>query len=191
MEITQVGSYHLADNPELYEVQRDNNFEFIVTGIDNIVRADAQPDGVDTTIPNASQTLRFSVVSSSIPMFSQESITIRRGNSVVKLAGVPTFSEGTLTINDYIGADGKSILMAWQNLSYNVRDDKIGNAKDYKKVCYLCEYTPDYSKLVRTWKLLGCWISGLSEGEYTMEQSGKKTIQATITFDRAYMELAE
>lgn len=190
MDATQVGSYHLADNPELYEIQRDNNFEFIVTGIDNIMRVGAEPGDASPTIENASQTLRFSVVTSTIPMFTQEVLTIRRGNSVMKFAGTPTFSEGTLVVNDYIGADTKSALMAWQNLSYNVKTEKVGNMKDYKKICYLCEYTPDY-KLVRTWKMLGCWVSGLSEGEFNMESGGKKTITATISFDKAFMELPE
>ena len=142
MEATQIGSYHLADNPELYEIQRDNNFEFIVTGIDNILRVGAEESDDNAFITNASQTLRFSVVSSSIPMFSQEPIVIRRGNSVVKAAGVPTFSDGSLVVNDYIGADTKSALMAWQNLSYNVKTEKVGNMKDYKKTCYLCADAP-------------------------------------------------
>lgn len=190
MEATQIGSYHLADNPELYEIQRDNNFEFIVTGIDNILRVGAEESDDNAFITNASQTLRFSVVSSSIPMFSQEPIVIRRGNSVVKAAGVPTFSDGSLVVNDYIGADTKSALMAWQNLSYNVKTEKVGNMKDYKKTCYLCEYTPDY-KLVRTWKMLGCWVAGLQEGEFNMESGNKKTITASISFDKAFMEMPD
>ena len=190
MDATQVGSYHLADNPELYEIQRDNNFEFIVTGIDNIMRVGAEPGDESPTIENASQTLRFSVVTSSIPMFTPEVLTIRRGNSVMKFAGAPTFNDGTLAVNDFIGADTKSTLMAWQNLSYNVKTERVGNMKDYKKTCYLCEYTPDY-KLVRTWKMLGCWVSGLSEGDFNMESGGKKTITATISFDKAFMEMPE
>ena len=80
--------------------------------------------------------------------------------------------------------------MAWQNLSYNVKTERVGNMADYKKTCYLCEYTPDY-KLVRTWKMVGCWVSGLSEEAFNMEGSGKKTITATITFDKAFMELPD
>lgn len=108
----------------------------------------------------------------------------------MKFAGAPTFSDGTLVVNDYIGADTKSALMAWQNLSYNVKTEKVGNMKDYKKMCYLCEYTPDY-KLVRTWKMLGCWVSGLTESDFSMDSAGKKTISATISFDKAFMELPE
>ena len=42
-QVSQIshGAYVLADNPNLYEIQRTNNFEFIVTDIDNIARAGA------------------------------------------------------------------------------------------------------------------------------------------------------
>lgn len=186
--LTQIGAYHLADNPELYEVQRSNNFEFIVNGIDNLLRVGADAsDGETAYITNAQEVLRFSVVSASLPMFSQQPIEIRRGNSVMKAAGIPNFTDGSLVVNDYIGADTKSVLMSWQQLSYNVKTQKVGNMKDYKKTCYLQEYTPDY-KLVRTWKLLGCWVSSIQEGEFNMEDGSKKTISATITYDYAVME---
>lgn len=106
--ITQIGSYHLADNPDMYEIQRDNNFEFIVTDINGIVRADDE----ESTIDNAQEVLRFSVVSAPVPFFTQGVIEIRRGNSVMKAAGAPTFDSGSLTVNDYIGADTKSALVA-------------------------------------------------------------------------------
>lgn len=186
----QISAYHLADNPELFEPQRSNNFDFIVTDIDNIIRSDARDTDTNKTIPNAQNILHFGVVSSSLPMFTQEVITVNYGNSVMKAAGKPTFSDGTLVVNDYIGADTKSVLMAWQNLSYNVRTDKVGRMADYKKNCYLQEYTPDW-QLIRTWRLIGCWVSGLSEDQFSHDSSDKKTISATITFDKAYMELPD
>ncbi len=188
--LTQIGAYHLADNPALYEPQRSNNFTFIVTDIDNILRAGADVNDDNAYIQNASQTLQFSVDAASIPFFSQDAITIRRGNSVMKAAGLPSFTDGSITINDYIGADGKSVLMAWQNLSYNVKTEKVGYMSDYKKTCYLCEYDPNY-KLVRTWKMLGCWISNLSEDAFSMESGDKKTITATIQYDKAFMEMPD
>ena len=116
------GTYHLADNPNLYEIQRSNNFEFVVMDINNIVRA-GMPDLKANRIANAQEILRLSVVSAPIPHFSQGVIPVRRGNSTLKFAGVPEFSAGTVTVNDYIGADTKAILMAWQNLSYNVQTE--------------------------------------------------------------------
>ena len=184
------GTYVLADNPNLYEIQRENNFEFIVTDIDNILRAGAQGSETNARIPNAQEVLRISVVSAPIPHFTQNAIEIRRGNSVVKAAGVPTFNSGNLVVNDYIGADTKAVLMAWQNLSYNVTTEKVGLMSDYKKDAYLIEYTPDYQQ-VRKWRLHGCWISSLSEGEYNQENNGKHQITATIEYDRAEIDMSE
>ena len=181
------GSYHLADNLDLFEVQRDNNFEFIVTGIDNILRVGADETDENARITNAQDVLKFSVVQASIPMFTQNVIKIQRGNSIMKAAGIPEFGDGSLVVNDYIGADTKSALMAWQNLSYDVKTEKVGRMADYKKTCYLLEYTPDY-KLVRRWRMVGCWISGLSESEFNMESDSKKTVSATIQYDKAFME---
>ena len=187
---TQIGAYHLADNPNLYEVQRDNNFEFIVTGVENLLRVGADESDSNPYITNAQDILKFSVNKASIPMFQQDVITINRGNSVMKAAGRPQFPDGSIEVHDFIGADTKSVLMSWQNLSYNVETEKVGSMADYKKTCYLQEYTPDY-KLVRTWKMYGCWISQLSETEFSHESNGKKVITATIQYDKAVMELPD
>lgn len=192
MASTQIGTYHLADNPQLFEVQRQNNFEFVVTDIDGILRAGALGTEKNAAISNAQEMLRLSVTKAFVPHFTQEVVSIKRGNSTLKYAGVPTFGEGSLDFNDYIGADVKSILKAWQNLSYNVRTEKVGalDVTNYKKDCYLIEYTPDYRK-VRTWRLYGCWISGLSEGEYTADSGDKHQISCTIQYDRAEIDLSE
>lgn len=185
------GTYHLADNPTLYDPMRNNTFEFVVTGLDNILRVGADGSEDNAYITNAQEVLRLSVDSASIPMFTQEVIPVKRGNSTIKFAGTPSFASGSLVVNDWIGADSKSALMAWQNLSYNVKTDRVGNAADYKKDCWLIEYTPDYTKQVRQWQLKGCFISGLSEDAYSMSSDGKKTISATIEYDRAIMSLPD
>ena len=182
---TDIGSYHLASNPSVYQPALSNNFEFIVTDIDNLRRA---YEG--TLIPNAQEVLRFSVDTVSVPHFTQEPITIRRGNSVIKFAGVPTFESGRLVVNDYIGADTKSVLMAWQSLSYDVKNEKVGSAVNYKKDCYLIEYTPDYRQ-IRQWILYGCWVSGIEEGDFNQSSGDKRTLTATIQYDKAMMLLPD
>ena len=180
----KIGTYHLADNPQL--------FELVITDIDGIIRAGATGKESGAAIPNAQELLRLSVTKAFIPHFKQETVAIKRGNSTLKYAGVPSFEAGSVDFNDYIGADIKSILMAWQNLSYNVQTEKVGSldVTNYKKDAYLIEYTPDYRK-VRTWRLHGCWISALTEGEYTSEDGGKHQISATIEYDRAEIDLSE
>lgn len=188
--ITQnIGTYHLADNPTLYEPQRSNNFRFLCN-LNGIIRAGFQGDESNATIANAQEILDFSVSQASVPHFSQSVITIKRGNTSMKFAGAIEFPEGTIAINDYIGADSKAILMAWQNLSGNVRTEKVGLAADYKRDAYLMEYTPDY-QLVRSWVLKGCWISNISEDAYNSESNEKRLVTATIQYDRAYIDTSE
>ena len=186
------GTYHLADNPALFEVQRNNNFEFIVTDLDGIQRAGSTGAESNAFIKNAQEMLRLSVTKAFIPHFQQEVVNVKRGNSTLKYAGVPTFEGGTVEFNDFVGADTKAILMAWQNLTYNIKTELVGSVmtKNYKKDCYLMEYTPDYN-LVRTWVLHGCWISQLSEGEYSAEDGQKHSISATVQYDWAEIDLSD
>lgn len=187
---TPMGTYHLAANTNLYEIQRTNNFEFIVTDIDGITKAGMLGGETNGTIANAQEVLRLSVLSSSVPHFDQNPIEVKRGNSSMKFAGVPTFQQGQLKVVDYIGAETKEALMAWQNLSYNVLTEKVGLASDYKKDCYLVEYTPDYQK-VRQWKMHGCWISGITEDEFNHETNDKKSCTVKIEYDRAELDTSE
>lgn len=185
-----IGAYHLSNNPAMYEPARSNTFRFVVAGLENLLRVGYSPEAIDTNarITNAQEVLEFSVTKASIPTFTQEEIVVRRGNSVMKAAGVPNFSDGNIVINDYIGADGKSVLMAWQNLSYNVDTQMVGYMSDYKKTCYLIEYDPNY-KIVRQWTLYGCWVKGITQDDFDHEGNGKRTIQANIAYDYAKMQL--
>ena len=182
---TPIGTYHLANNPNIYEIQRTKNFVFVVSDIDGSLRAGSE----SATYANAQEVIRMSVVSCPIPHFSQNAIEVKRGNTTLKYAGVPTFQAGTIVLNDYIGADTAGVLEAWQNLSYNVRTEKVGLASDYKKDCYLIEYSPDYQP-VRRWIMRGCWVSGLSEDEMNNENNSKKTVRATIEYDRAELDVS-
>lgn len=195
----QVGTYHLAANMNLYEVQRQNNFEFVISFADNtheqdLLRAGILADEATAadyiSLDRAQEVVRLSVVAASIPHFTQNVIEIKRGNSVMKVAGTPTFSSGSIEVNDYIGADTKSVLMAWQALSYNVRTEKVGKANAYKRNCTLVELTPD-NEVVRYWELMGCWISGLSESGKNVDNDGKQTITATIEYDKAIPHLPD
>jgi len=190
MDDQQIGTYHLADNPQIYEIQRSNNFEFILTDLDGLIRTGTQGTEDNATFKNAQEVLKISVLSSSVPHFSQGVIELKRGNSTIKYAGVPTFGAGSVVFQDFIGADTQGILDAWQALSYNVLTQKVGTADKYKKDAYLIEYTPDYKK-VRQFRLHGCWISELSEDTFSHEDNNKHTITATIQYDRAEIDLSE
>lgn len=182
----KLGTYYLTDNPKYYEIQRTNNFVFYVSGLS---KAFSIPNNTYAQ-NNADDVLRISVSKGFVPHFTQSAIQVKRGNNTMKFAGVPEFGSGQIVLNDYIGAGSKDVLMAWQRQSYDVMTEKVGLASDYKRDAYLLEYTPDY-QLVRTWKLLGCWISGLSEDGYNHESADKNTIQATIEYDKAYVDTSD
>jgi hypothetical protein len=183
------GTWHLATNPKLYEPQRSNHFEFIVN-LKDIVKAGMMGTETNGTFAGteAQEVIRLSTTQAAVPHFTQNVIEIKRGNTTMKFAGAITFGEGSFAVNDYIGADTKAVLMAWQNLSGNVKTEKVGLASDYKKQAYLVEYTPDF-QTVRRWVLDGCWISGISEDGYNSDTADKRIITATIQYDRAYIDV--
>ncbi len=182
-----MNTYHIADNPELYEPSRTNNFEFLVMDIDDLLRAGAKEELAQPSdyITNGQEVLRVSVLSSSVPHFSLSVIDVKRGNNTVHFAGTPTYDNHTLKLNDYIGARTKDILLAWQAKAYDARTEKVHRATNYKKICYLYEYTPDFDQVIRKWRLMGCWISGIDDDEFNNETNDKRTVTATITYDKA------
>lgn len=184
MSATNFGTYHLADNPKSYQPIRTNNFRFLVQGLDNLLRVAGDENNIDDYITNGQEVIDFSVVSFSVPDFSQQPIDVNRGNSTVHFAGKASFNTGTLVINDFAGADGKSILRAWQALSYNVVDDTIPSSDVYKKDAVVLEYLPD-NTLVNYWELKGCWVSSIQESGWDNDNANKKTLTGTIVFDRA------
>ena len=114
----------MANHPNLYEIQRSNNFEFVVGFDRNMLRAgltrdiagnhdkDSNPSDFYIRDDVAQEVVRMSVSSAFVPHFTQNPIEVRRGNSSIKYAGVPTFQDGSLQLVDYIGADTLSVLLA-------------------------------------------------------------------------------
>lgn len=182
-----IGTYNLADNPNLYEPQRSNNFELIISDFDNLPLAGSSLSNTNRLV-RGQEIIRMSVSSAFVPHFTQDVLRIRRGNTELKYAGVPTFDAGQIVVNDYIGARTKDYLMAWQNLSYNVATEKVGLVQDYKKNCTLIEYSPDYQR-VRSWTLYGCWISAISEDSFDSDTNSTRKISATIQYDHARVDL--
>ena len=187
-----LSAQHISTNLANYEAARTGFFSLIVADIDNIVSATytgnnpAEAAATDKLGLQTQEILKLNVVKAPVPHFSIKAEQYRRGNDVVKFAGVPDFKEGNIVVDDVVGMDTKSILMAWQNLAYNVHTRKGGRMKDYKKNAQLIEYTQDFEQ-IRSWKLYGCWISDINEGDFDKENDGKRQITAVIQYDRAEM----
>jgi hypothetical protein len=184
---------HISANLASYEAARSGFFTLEVSGLNEIRKASYSgvtdpTEASDKLDKKAEEYLKLNVVKANIPHFSIEPMKYTRGNDVIKFAGLPTFKDGEITVDDVVGLDTKSILMAWQGLAYNVHTRKGGRMKDYKKEATLYEYTQDF-ELVRKWNLHGCWISDINEGELDKENDGKRQITATVQYDRAEMVL--
>lgn len=185
---------HISTNLANYEAARTGFFSLIVDNLDGIIKATYTGDHANAPasdkIAQAQEILKLNVLTSDIPHFELGVLEYKRGNETVRFAGTPTFNAGSVKVDDVVGVDTKSILMAWQGLAYNVHTRKGGRMKDYKRNCTLVEYTQDYEQ-VRSWTLYGCWISALSEEAFDKENDGKRAITATIQYDRAVMNEAD
>lgn len=190
---------HISSNLRDYEAARSSFFVFQVDSnqLINLYRPDFNPDDGEASVEDgtrydatkAAEALRLNVVKADIPTsFTVETLEYRRGNNVVKFAGVPTFKGGSITVDDVIGLETKNILYSWLYLAYNPHTRKGGRMKDYKKTCTLMEYTQDY-ELLRTWTLEGCFITGIDEGGFDRESDNKRQLTVNIEYDIATMDL--
>ena len=185
-----LSAYHLGSTHRAYQPAKKNFFEFIVEDLTSLLKPGVEKELAQEAdyITDGQEVIRLTVNKAPVPHYELNEIEIRKGNSSVWYAGTPTFSEGTLEVDDMIGANSKAVLEAWQNLAYNVLTDQGGRAMNYKKNCTLIEYTSDHVK-VRSWKLIGCWIKGISENDYDKESDDLQRVQATIRYDRDILEV--
>lgn len=193
-----LNTLHISENLAAYEAARNSFFVFYVdpTQLTNLYSPDFDPDSGEAKVEDgtlfdgqmASDAIRLNVVKSSVPNFTIEPLEYRRGNDVVKFAGVPTFSAGSITVDDVVGLRTKDMLYAWQYLAYNPITRKGGRMKDYKKTCTLIEYTQDYEQ-IRYWTLYGCFITSIDEDGFDRENDGKRQLTVSISYDRAIMSI--
>lgn len=183
---------HISTNLANYEAGRTGFFVLEIHGLDNLLKPDYPGDPEVATgsdrLENAAEYLRLNVLKCPVPHFEISTNTYRRGNDVVHFAGIPTWNGGTIVVDDIVGLDTKSILMAWLYLAYNPHTRKGGRMKDYKKTATLIEYTQDYEP-IRTWTLDGIFITKLTEDDFDRENDGKRQISADFVFDRATVAL--
>ena len=193
-----LNTLHISENLAAYEAARNSFFVFYVdpTQLTNLYSPDFDPDSGEAKVEDgtlfdgqmASDAIRLNVVKSSVPNFTIEPLEYRRGNDVVKFAGVPTFRAGSITVDDVVGLRTKDMLYAWQYLAYNPITRKGGRMKDYKKTCTLIEYTQDYEQ-IRYWTLYGCFITSIDEDGFDRENDGKRQLTVSISYDRAIMSI--
>lgn len=188
-----LSTYHLSTGTHrTYQPAKGNFFEFIVEDLGDLLKPGVEEELAQDSdyITNGQEVIRLTISKAGIPHFSLNDIEVRKGNSVVHYAGVPTFDETSIEVDDMIGAQSKAVLEAWQNRAYNVVTDKGGRAVDYKRNATMIEYTSDHVR-VRSWKLIGCYIREVNEDDYDKETDDLRRVTATIRYDRAIPEIEE
>jgi len=196
--ITQgLTAQHIATNLANYEAARSPFFVFEITDLSNLLNTNYQngidaDDAADNMMDGAKATeaIRLNVTKCDVPHYSVGVLEYVRGNDKVKFAGVPSYNDGSITVDDVVGLDTKSILMAWLRLAYDPHTFKGGRMKDYKKTCTLLEYTQDY-ELIRSWTLYGCFVTGIQENSFDRESDEKRSMTVAISYDRAVMNIPE
>lgn len=186
-----LSTYHLSTGTHrAYQPAKGNFFEFIVEDLGDLLKPGVEEELAQDSdyITNGQEVIRLTISKAGIPHFSLNDIEVRKGNSVVHYAGVPTFEETSIIVDDMIGAQSKAVLEAWQNRAYNVVTDKGGRAIDYKRNATMIEYTSDHVR-VRSWKLIGCYIRDISEDDYDKEVDDLRRVTATVRYDRAIPEI--
>ena len=187
-----LNTLHIASDLENYEAARSGFFIFIPASVTDPVlgliaaKMKTFDSECNYTNENIQELLKLNVTQANVPHFSLNALEYRRGNEVVKFAGVPTFNSGSIRIDDIVGVDTKSIAEAWLELAYDLETRTGGRMYEYKMDCNLIEYTQDY-RPIRTWTLKGCWISNMSEQPFDKESDGQRKIDLTIQYDRARM----
>lgn len=153
-------------NTREFEIQRANNFQVILEGF---------PWNV----------FPLAVENFSLPDLSNDIIELAYGNQKVKVAGVPTLGELSVTVKDFIEIDVENILLEWRQKVYNSKTGDIGWAADYKKNGSFYEYSPDWT-VRRSWVLIGVWPSSITLGEFSYEDGSKRQITMQLQVDQAY-----
>lgn len=184
-------AFHMIDNPDTYEPHRSNTFKVFVTGLSDLLKPGATGESSNDRILDGQDVLKLSVITANIPDPTIGVMTIRRGNSVMKAAGLPAFDDGQVTFREYEGTDAANVLYAWKQKAYNQETDNIGRMSSYKKDCYFVEYNVDGTKIIRQYILKGCWISSIQRETLTVESEGPRAITAVMPFDTARMILSD
>ena len=184
---------HISSNLENYEAARSGFFTMMPSNKNDPVlqlianKLSEYASDAEYNAEMIQEAMKLNVIKAKVPHFSIEPLSYRRGNEVVKFAGVPTFDEGTISIDDIVGLDTKSMLEAWLELAYDLNTRTGGRMYEYKMDWDLTEYTQDF-RPIRTWSLTGCFISSLSEDDFDKTSDGARQIQATIQYDRAIVK---
>ena len=200
-------------NSHLFEPMRTNNFEIQIYGLyagdDNLQAVNKLADytGTGRKVEGAKYTdkngktktyskdyvstdpgmyLTLSTNSFTAPSLDLQQVSISYGNSKVNYAGTPNWGTSSIEFNDFVGINTEGILVQWWEQAYNIKNELIGWATQYKKTGLLVEYDVA-GEIVSEWQLDGLWLKTLNIGSFNQDGGNTtKKISGTLVYDRAY-----
>lgn len=159
-----------------YEVQRTNNFRFIVD----------LSEFTNNTSVSSGDIIELACDTTGLPNIQNDPIELDYGNSNVKVAGKATIDDISVAVKDFIEPDVEQILWQWRLKVYNPKTGKIGWSNSYKKTCYVVQYGPN-GEVVRKWQCDGVWPTSLDLGELDYSSGDKKQITMNLSVDNAFI----
>ena len=113
-----------------YEVQRTNNFRFIVD----------LSEFTNNTSVSSGDIIELACDTAGLPNVQNDPIELDYGNSNINRSFT----------SDFIEPDVEQILWQWRLKVYNPKTGKLGWSQQYKKTCYIVQYGPN-GEVVRKW----------------------------------------
>lgn len=154
-----------------FEPQRTNNFTIRFS----------PPAGVGGA--NAAEIFALSVHQIPFPNAEGAVIEIPFGNEVRKVSGRWTYSNETLQIKDFVGAETSRVIDAWSRKVYDPETGKISWAHQYKVNAEMLFFGPDGTQ-PRTWQLIGMWPRRVKYGEGNMASPNNNMIEVEFAVDK-------
>lgn len=170
MPLNALHANHIGAVGGGFELQRPNNGLLFIVGLDG----------------NANNVLSLSLASFSLPKENSNIVEVPFLNDKRKFAGMTTFDDLQVVINDYVDRPTAEILYRWRYLVKDPITGKMGNKASYAKTGRAVKYSPQ-GDLDREYTLEGIWPSAMDGGEIDMsnDSDGLK-ITMTLTIDKAY-----
>jgi hypothetical protein len=109
---------HISSGLENYEAARSGFFVFMPANASDpvlkLIQGKVKEYDSESKLTTAQiqEFMKLNVTKAKVPHFNVEVLKYRRGNEEVKFAGVPTFESGSMTIDDIVGIDTKSLIEA-------------------------------------------------------------------------------
>jgi hypothetical protein len=161
---------HLAAKGGGYEFQRQNNFEVDIYDV----------PGMDV--------LKLALQSAALPSVALEEVALPYLNGQAYAAGRATYETMPLVFRDFVDQNVRVSLNEWWLQHYDPDTEAIGRASTYKKDGQIILYDPA-GEAVQTYSLFGCWMQNFVGGTLDYTAADVVTIEATIRFDRAKLDV--